>query len=266
MRSRQGFSFARILAPFGLLLPIVAAALLLAPAPQPSPCILEVEETIAQPEIPDFSAYPAGHERKEAFVSYFLPLINAENERVRQSRGQLLCLQQRTKLLPEEKRWIKSIAKRYGIEKFNLKKASHWQTLLRRVDVISPSLALAQAANESAWGTSRFAREGNNFFGHWCFKKGCGMVPLSRPEGATYEVAVFKSPQQSVRRYMLNLNSSHHYTALRRLREESTISEQVLAGTQLALGLAKYSTRGESYITELQEMILYNNWHELDRS
>ncbi|WIO74265.1 glucosaminidase domain-containing protein [Porticoccaceae bacterium LTM1] len=266
MRSRQGFSFARTLAPFGLLLPIVAAALLLAPAPQPSPCIVVVAETSVEPAIPNFSAFPAGDERKEAFVSYFLPLINAENERIRQNRSQLLCLQQRTQLLPEEKHWIKSIAKRYGMNKFNPKKAGHWQTLLRRVDVISPSLALAQAANESAWGTSRFARKGNNFFGQWCFKKGCGMVPLSRPDGATYEVAVFKSPKQSVSRYMLNLNSSHHYTDLRRLREENTISEQVLAGTQLALGLTKYSTRGESYITELQEMILHNNWHELDRS
>ena len=142
---------------------------------------------------------------------------------------------------------------------------AEWETLLRRVDVVPPSLALAQAANESAWGTSRFARDGNNYFGQWCFEQGCGLVPKRRDEGRAHEVATFSSPVESVERYMANLNTHDAYRPLRERREQLRESEAPITGIQLAAGLEKYSERGEEYIAELRSMIRFNNLGAYDK-
>jgi Bax protein len=118
---------------------------------------------------------------------------------------------------------------------------------------------LAQAANESAWGRSRFATEGNNLFGQWCFSQGCGLIPNGRPEGATYEVAVFDTPLDSIRSYMMNLNSFHAYDELRKIRKERRDQGQMITGKALAEGLINYSTRREEYVKEIQLMIEHNN-------
>ena len=94
-------------------------------------------------------------------------------------------------------KWALKTADEYGMKDFDVANDVSWPLLLNRVDVIPPSLALAQGANESAWGTSRFSKEGNNYFGQWCFKLGCGLVPRQRDSGAQHEVAKFDSPRQS---------------------------------------------------------------------
>ena len=131
--------------------------------------------------------------------------------------------------------------------------------LRHKLDVIPPSLILAQAANESAWGTSRFATKGNNLFGQWCFSKGCGLVPRGRAEGASHEVAKFSSPYRSVRAYIQNLNRHPTYQLLRDVRLEDRRDNAPLSGLELAEGLLGYSERGEEYIEEIRAMIHYNN-------
>lgn len=214
---------------------------------------------------PDFTIYEDTEERKETFFGFFLPLVELRNEEILELRGELQRLrEQRDSLSSRQQRRVEQVAADYGLDEFDIAAEQDWNTLLRRVDVVPPSLALAQAANESAWGTSRFAREGNNYYGHWCFVAGCGLVPDSRPEGASHEVAAFDSALHSVQRYIRNLNSHEAYTQLRLKREQLRRSGQPITGLELAEGLGRYSERGEAYIEELQSMIRFNNLDELD--
>jgi Bax protein len=140
-----------------------------------------------------------------------------------------------------------------------------WDDLLRRVDAIPASLALAQSANESAWGTSRFAKDGSNFFGQWCYDAGCGLVPSKRNAGASHEVAVFDSPEESVASYLLNLNTNRAYTELRSIRASLRARNKEISGEALAAGLRKYSERGDAYVKELRSMIRYDDLGQYDR-
>ena len=119
-------------------------------------------------------------------------------------------------------------------------------------------MVLAQAANESAWGTSRFSLVANNLFGQWTFIPGQGIIPKDRPEGETYEVRKFSTVYDSVRSYLLNLNTHQAYQQLRQLRTASRVNGQNPKGLKLAEGLLRYSTRGEDYVKELQAMIRFN--------
>jgi len=216
---------------------------------------------------PDFTAYDAGDSRKAAFFDYMLPLIHEANEDILTTRSELLEIRQDAgKLSWLERRRLRSLGAEYEIENFDPDNEDHWATLLRKVDIVPPSLALAQAANESAWGTSRFAEQGNNFFGHWCYVEGCGIVPSDRPEGASHEVAAFDSPQQSVERYVFNLNHHPAYQEFRRMRAALRATGQDLTGTALVEGLDNYSERGEEYIADMESMIRFNSLSPLDTS
>jgi Bax protein len=134
--------------------------------------------------------------------------------------------------------------------------------MLSRVNVLPKALVLTQAANESAWGTSRFATKANNYFGHWCYTKGCGLVPRQRNEGSSHEVATFSSSQESVHRYFMNLNRNRAYADLRAIRAKLAAQGDNLlttaSATELTNGLLKYSERGSDYVTDLQAMIRHN--------
>ena len=125
---------------------------------------------------------------------------------------------------------------------------------------------MAQAANESAWGTSRFAREGKNFFGQWCYTEGCGIIPARRLAGASHEVRRFDSVFDSVEAYIMNLNTFPNYQQLRDIRQQVRQSGRTIDGISLSEGLDSYSSRGDEYIFELQSMIYSNNLLTLDRS
>jgi Bax protein len=133
-----------------------------------------------------------------------------------------------------------------------------------RVDEIPPSLALAQAAIESAWGTSRFAVQGNNLFGQWCYKKGCGLVPLRRDSGSRHEVAKFSSVTQSVNAYMRNLNTHRAYSDLRANRAQLKATEQNVTGHLLAANLLDYSELREVYVEEIRAVIRINKLAQYD--
>src|SRR5690606_9666584 len=123
---------------------------------------------------------------------------------------------------------------------------------------LPPSLVLAQAANESAWGTSRFALEVNNFFGQWCYIQGCGVVPSRRGASARHEVKAFASVEEAVQAYFMHINTFPSYLDLRLRRGTRRGRELLIDGVSLAQGLESCSQRGEACIRVLQDIIRGN--------
>ena len=215
--------------------------------------------------IPDFTKYEAGTERKKEFFNYLLPLINNHNAAILKAREKISeWSRHRDNIGWLDHFQLENILEDYQLDNFDTNDGNDWATLLRRVDVIPASLALAQAANESGWGTSRFAREGNNYYGQWCFKRGCGMVPNDRGIRDIHEVAVFNSPSDSVASYIRNLNSHKAYKTLREIRVQLRAADRSITGVELAKGLGKYSQRGQDYIKELRSIIRHNDLQKYD--
>lgn len=212
----------------------------------------------ARADLPDFSNFRDTTEKKVAFFSFLYPRVVLANSRILIERDYLDALAQKDTLSEKESTWLAAQARRLRVDA-DPGTPEQFALLRKRLDVIPPSLILAQAANESAWGTSRFALRGNNLFGQWCFSKGCGLVPLSRVEGASHEVAAFSSPYQSVRAYIQNLNRHASYQGLRNTRFADRQAGKPLSGLNLARGLISYSERGEEYVSEIRSMIRYNN-------
>ena len=144
-------------------------------------------------------------DKKKRFFDFMRPIINDENKRILALREKLLDAKQNN----NNKKFVATVAKNYTTEWEEGKE--NWETLLERVDAVALEIALAQSANESAWGQSRFAQQGNNFFGQWCYKKGCGIVPEKRGDKETHEVAKYNSVNESVRSYIKNINTTRVY-------------------------------------------------------
>jgi Bax protein len=159
----------------------------------------------------------------------------------------------------KEQYFIRELSRIYELPTDDVLDQAYLQRLLWRVDVIPPSLVLAQAASESAWGTSRFAQEGNNYFGQWCFVPGCGFVPSRRRSTASHEVKSFNNVEEAVHAYFMNLNTFASYQYLRVIRQQLRNKEQPIDGISLSEGLGSYSERGDAYIKELRTMIYKNN-------
>jgi Bax protein len=210
---------------------------------------------------PDFKSISDITQRKKSFFTYLLPSIHKQNRSLEQQRQQLLTTQKDMKQKkPVDMAKLASLSKYYKVKKTDPQ--SMLSELLNKVDEIPTSLVLAQAANESAWGTSRFATQANNYFGQWCFTKGCGLVPNQRKQEAKHEVKAFDSADDSVAGYFYNINSNHNYQTLRDIRADLRRDQKALDGVAMAEGLMRYSSRGEHYIKELQSMITYNRLYE----
>lgn len=211
--------------------------------------------------LPDFNLITDVTEKKRKFFDYLRPYVKRENARLRSLRQQLLSIQEKKqkkmRMSVEEYAFLYSLYDEFRMEVAETDE-DMLEELLRRVDVIPESLVLMQAANESAWGTSRFAVEGYNFFGQWCFREGCGLVPQSRLEGQTHEVARFDNPAASINSYFYNLNAFHTYESLRAIRARLREQGKPVRGETLAAGLGAYSERGEEYIAEISSMIRFN--------
>lgn len=205
--------------------------------------------------------------RKRIFFKIMLPLILLVNDEIRNERQQLLFIQKQLDavktLSADQTQKLKAIALRYKVNLETTDLSDAINILLRRVDVIPVDLALAQAANESAWGTSRFTQIANNLFGQWTFIPGRGVVPQGRPEGETYEVKKFPTIYDSVRAYANNLNTHRAYQRFRHLRAKNDTEASPADGILLAEGLVSYSTRGEDYVQEIQAMIRHNDLQRL---
>jgi Bax protein len=225
----------------------------------------EIVKTIEQPlhnvVLPDFASIRDVKEKKRQFFAFIKPAVLAENKKIMTLRTRVehliaqLTLEQ--PFSEQEHAFVSGLIKQYKVnKKFSLLRQLY--ELQLKVDVIPPALILVQAANESAWGTSRFARIGLNFFGVWCYKKGCGMVPNGRNVGAKHEVAAYSSIEQGVARYLKNINTNSAYTVFRTIRGQLREQDQPLAPEILATGLIPYSERGTDYVLELTEMIRHN--------
>lgn len=218
--------------------------------------------------VPDFAAIADIEQMKEAFFDFLLPVIDAQNEWIHDNRQYLLDLRERTAaeepLRSRDQKHLEVLAERYRVTLSEPVSLADINELLLRVDIIPPSLALAQAAAESGWGRSRFAREGNNLFGEWCFREGCGMTPQRRRTGARHEVTLFESVGDAVDSYFRNLNSHPSYEPMRELRADARNESGLILGTDLIDGLEMYSERRGDYLEELRVMIRVNRLTRLD--
>ena len=199
---------------------------------------------------PSFDSIESTIVRKEVFFNYLLPAIHKKNAEILELRSVISNDELSDKQLND-------LANKYRI-KTSISK----EELLKVIDILPPSLVLAQAANESNWGRSRFAKDYNNYFGIWCFSKGCGVVPKEREETATHEVARFNSLEDCIDYYVLNINRSYAYEDLRQIRKNQRENLEVITGIVLAEGLGNYAFPGDEYIDSIKSLI---NFNQLER-
>ena len=212
----------------------------------------------------DLVALGSAAERKHLFIRSILPLILKANEDILVARRKLVDVAARMAAgyAPgrAERRWLDDLAASYGVDRGDV------AALLRRIDIIPPSLAIAQAAEESGWGTSRFALEGNALYGQRTFRQGGGMVPVQRARGKRHEVKAFTGLPHSVATYMKNLNSHRGYGEFRALRAAMRAQDRTLDGFALAATLGVYSERGKAYIKTIHTIMRRNVLAEFDKA
>jgi Bax protein len=209
--------------------------------------------------VPDFATIEDVQQMKAAFYGYLAPIVLHHNEQIEQQRQRLLAihihLHDEGDLGYFDQKFLEKLASAYELEWDGDKAEALTPDLLERVDIIPVELALVQAAMESAWGRSRFAREANNYLGQWCYQRGCGLVPAGRTTGRRHEIEKFDTVAEGIRRYMNNLNTHRSYRELRSIRAQMRAADEPLSGEALAQGLILYSERREEYVREVQGMI-----------
>ncbi len=202
--------------------------------------------------------------RKRVFLSLALPLILRANEEIQARRNRLQKLlslsKQGTEISPNDREWVSQLTELYNAKPGDL------ADLYNRVDVIPVSLALAQSIEESGWGTSRFAREGNALFGQRVWSPGNGIVPHEREEGTQYEVKVYDELYHSIKSYVHNLNSHDAYSDFRQHRYNLKRDYGVASGYALTRTLLSYSERGEAYVDALKALIRVNRLGQFEHS
>ena len=197
--------------------------------------------------------------RKEMFIKIILPLIVKENNKIRVDRKRLFTILNKNSNTVIEKKWLEKKFKQYGVRQNDL------STLKIRMDEIPVSLAIAQAAKETGWGTSRFALKGNALFGQWTWS-GEGLKPKNADKGKDHKVMKFHSLQLSVRAYLRNLNTHSTYRNLRKARTELRNKNKPLDSIILSKHLDKYAETGNKYIEVLQKIIEQNNLKDFDEA
>ncbi len=207
--------------------------------------------------------------KKSLFYRTMLPLILRVNELIANERhrlSELLTKKKESSLTPPEMQWLRELAVEYRVLNRSYRGRvtdQHLETLLRRVDIIPTSMALGQAAYESAYATSRFAMEGNALFGQW--RWGSGLLPAEQRGGlGDYRIADFATPLDSMAAFAKNLNTNRAYMGFRMMRSDLRNREEPLDGYTLAAGLVNYSEKGEAYVETLRQIISQNNLGLLD--
>ena len=197
--------------------------------------------------------------RKEMFIKIVLPLIVKENNKIRIDRKRLFTILSKNSNTDIEKKWLEKKYKQYGVRQNDL------STLKVRMDEIPVSLAIAQAAKETGWGTSRFALKGNALFGQWTWS-GDGLKPKNAEKGEEHKVMKFHSLLLSVRAYLRNLNTHSSYKNLRKVRTKFRNRNKPLDSIVLSNHLDKYAETGNEYIKVLQKIIIQNNLKDFDEA
>jgi Bax protein len=196
----------------------------------------------------DIESMDSVDDRKALFVKALLPLVLEENQAILKDRARLEELYETEAsgkaMTLRETAWLERLAERYGLERVNLVE------LRRRVDAVPPSLAIAQAAVETGWGTSRLAQKGHALFGQ------------RAANGEDHQT--FGAPADAVRAYINNLNTHNAYREFRERRAAQRAKDMPLDGMQLANFLKRYSERGRDYIKDVRTVIRANDLHMLD--
>jgi Bax protein len=195
--------------------------------------------------------------RKNLFIQIVLPLIIKENNYIRLDRKKLFSILNKNKNSRIEKRWLSSKFKQYGVRNKDV------STLKIRMDEIPVSMAIAQAAKETGWGTSRFAQEGNALFGQWTWS-GEGIKPAGADDNSTHKVMKFKILQASVKAYQRNLNTHSSYKEFRGARAELRDNKKKLDSLILSNYLDRYAETGKQYVKILQQIIRQNQLTDFD--
>jgi len=197
--------------------------------------------------------------RKDLFIQIILPLVIKENNNIRLDRKKLFSILNKSKNTNIEKNWLNSKFKQYGVANKDL------STLKIRMDEIPISMAIAQAAKETGWGTSRFAQEGNALFGQWTWS-GEGIKPSEADDNTTHKVMKFRVLQASVRAYQRNLNTHSSYKNFRSARAELRGEGKKLDSMILTEHLDKYAETGKEYVRVLQQIINQNRLTDFDEA
>ena len=204
----------------------------------------------------DLNSIRSTKKKKETFLKILLPLIVAENEKIENDRKYLFkILKQNDK--PENKKWINKKYRDYKVSNRNINE------LIQKMDVIPISIALAQAAKESGWGTSRFALEGNAIFGQWTWK-GDGIEPLEKTGDQNHKILKFPLLRASVKAYITNLNTHNGYKDFRKKRFKLREQNKPLIGQDLIDELDNYAQTGKEYTKVLRQIIDQNDLDEFE--
>ena len=195
--------------------------------------------------------------RKEFFIQIVLPLIIEENNNIKLDRKTLFTIINKSNNSNSEKQWLENKYKQYGVKSGDL------SSLKIRMDEIPVSLAIAQAAKETGWGTSRFALEGNALFGQWTWS-GEGLKPKEAKEGENHKVMKFNILQASVRAYQRNINTHSTYKDFRKARAKLRDNNKPLDSIELSKHLNKYAETGNQYVEVLQKIIKQNKLQDFD--
>ncbi|MDB4241107.1 glucosaminidase domain-containing protein [Candidatus Pelagibacter sp.] len=195
--------------------------------------------------------------RKDFFIQIILPLVIVENNSIKLDRMKLFRILNKSKNTKIEQEWLNVKFKQYGVVNKDL------STLKVRMDEVPVSMAIAQAAKETGWGTSRFAQEGNALFGQWTWS-GEGIKPADAEDDSTHKVMRFKVLQASVKAYQRNLNTHSSYKDFRSVRAELRDKGKKLDSMILTEYLDKYAETGKEYVEILQQIIRQNNLTDFD--
>lgn len=223
-----------------------------------SPLLLNSPPPKMQPK-PNFLSFQNVDKKKIAFVKFMKPSVLYMNAAMIKSRSRLSALSKASSFTQQDKDFLSNIATTFALPLPKGGADKEWfKQSLKRVDIIPVDLVLTQSAKESGWGTSRFAREGNNYYGQWCYSLDCGLIPQQRAAGATFDVAAFKTPFLSTQAYFVNLSINPAYEPFRDIRSQLRASNRPLSGRLLVNGLIDYSQLGQVYVNEVKSLMNYN--------
>ena len=209
-------------------------------------------------------------DKKRIFFRLIAPIVLRINELILEDRVRAKELTERLahgqSVTPDDRAWLTELAVKYKVLKSTSERldSDAFAELLMRVDVVPPSLSLAQAASESGWGTSRFAAQGNSLFGQWTWGKGLKPAEQRTSEFGDQRVAAFGSTAQAAYSYTLNLNTERAYRDLRLKRADLRRQSLRISGVVLAETLLNYSERGQAYVDDLKALIRENRLDDAD--
>ena len=207
----------------------------------------------------DLNSLGSTRKKRDLFIKIVLPLILDENKKITEDRKKLFKILGKNFNTVGERVWLKRRFKEYKIEDGDLSK------LKMRMDIIPVSVALAQAANESGWGTSRFALEGNALFGQWTWSKK-GISPKNQDPDKTHKILQFQILKASVRAYKNNLNTHNAYKEFREARAQLRQNEEEIMGLKLTKHLSAYASIGQKYVEILNDIIERNSLSDFDKA